>query len=105
MRSKKGSLRILISNKALDDANSIFYFLFLQTHTPLTIVTFCYPLQYSGLENSMDCIVHGVTKSQTQLSDFHFHSSLLTFGAVSLFNCSNLGWCVGNLTFLLIPVY
>ena len=31
-----------------------------------------YPLQYSGLENSMDCIVHGVTKSQTRLSDFHF---------------------------------
>ena len=23
-----------------------------------------YPLQYSGLENSIDCIVHGVTKSQ-----------------------------------------
>ena len=23
------------------------------------------PLQYSGLENSMDCIVHGVTKSRT----------------------------------------
>ena len=22
-----------------------------------------YPLQYSGLENSMDCIVHGVAKS------------------------------------------
>ena len=31
-----------------------------------------YPLQYSGLENSMDCIVHGVTKSWTLLSDFHF---------------------------------
>ena len=31
-----------------------------------------YPLQYSGLENSKDCIVHGVAKSQTQLSDFHF---------------------------------
>ena len=30
-----------------------------------------YPLQYSGLENSMDCIVHGVAKSQTWLSDFH----------------------------------
>ena len=30
-----------------------------------------YPLQYSGLENSMDCIVHGVAKSQTRLSDFH----------------------------------
>ena len=30
-----------------------------------------YPLQYSCLENSMDGIVHGVTKSQTPLSDFH----------------------------------
>ena len=28
-----------------------------------------YPLQYWGLENSMDCILHGVTKSRTQLSD------------------------------------
>ena len=33
-----------------------------------------YPLQYSDLENSMDCIVHGVSKSWTQLSDFHFTS-------------------------------
>ena len=24
-----------------------------------------YPLQYSGLENSMDCIAHGVTKGWT----------------------------------------
>ena len=24
-----------------------------------------YPLQYSGLENSMDCIVHGVAKTKT----------------------------------------
>ena len=32
------------------------------------------PLQYSGLENFMDCIVHGVAKSQTQLSYFHFTS-------------------------------
>ena len=31
-----------------------------------------YPFQYSGLENSMDCVVHGVTKSWTGLSDFHF---------------------------------
>ena len=23
-----------------------------------------YSLQYSGLENSMDCVVHGITKSQ-----------------------------------------
>ena len=32
-----------------------------------------YPLQYSGLENSMDCIAHGVARSQTQLNDFHCH--------------------------------
>ena len=32
-----------------------------------------YLLQYSGLENSMDCLVHGVMNSQTQLSDIHFH--------------------------------
>ena len=37
-----------------------------------------YPLQYSCLENSMDrgawqATVCGVSKSQTQLSDFHFH--------------------------------
>ena len=30
-----------------------------------------YPLQYSSLENSMDCIVYGVTKSRTQLRDSH----------------------------------
>ena len=31
-----------------------------------------YPLQYSGQESSMDCKVHGVAKSRTRLSDFHF---------------------------------
>ena len=31
-----------------------------------------YSLQYSGLENSMDCIVHGIAKSCVWLSDFHF---------------------------------
>ena len=36
-----------------------------------------YPLQYSGLENSMDCIVHGVTNHWTRMSDFH---SFLPFG-------------------------
>ena len=35
-----------------------------------------YPLWYSGLENSMDCIVHRVAKSQTRLSDFHFHCNV-----------------------------
>ena len=42
-----------------------------------------YPLQYSGLETSMDrgawqATVHGVSKSQTQLSDFHFHFEMST---------------------------
>ena len=32
-----------------------------------------YPLQYSGLENCTDCIVHGVPKSRTRLSHFHVH--------------------------------
>ena len=31
-----------------------------------------YPFQYSGLENSKDCIVHGVAKNWKRLSDFHF---------------------------------
>ena len=34
-----------------------------------------YPLQYSGLENSMGCIVHGVPESRTRLNDFHFSLS------------------------------
>ena len=36
-----------------------------------------YPLQYSGLENSMDRIGHGVTESD-RLSDFHFCRGLTT---------------------------
>ena len=37
-----------------------------------------YPLQYSGLQNSVDrgawqATVNGFTVSQTQLSNFHFH--------------------------------
>ena len=34
-----------------------------------------YPLQYSGLENSMDYVVNGVTQSQTRLSDFQVKQS------------------------------
>ena len=37
-----------------------------------------YPLQYSGLENSMDSTVHGVTKSRTRLSDFRFRLTRLS---------------------------
>ena len=35
-----------------------------------------YLLQYSGLENSMDYRVHEITKSQTQLNDFHFQQNM-----------------------------
>ena len=40
-----------------------------------------YPLQYSGLENSIDCIVHGVAKSWTwqklNWTDFYLWASLV----------------------------
>ena len=39
-----------------------------------------YPFQYSGLENSTNCIIHGVAKSQIRLSDFHFSSLHLLYG-------------------------
>ena len=48
-----------------------------------------YPLQYSGLENSMDCIVYGVAKSWTRLSDFHFHTQ--GWDAVSVGSYSGIG--------------
>ena len=47
-----------------------------------------YPLQYSGLENSMDCIVLGVSESQSRTSDFHFLAygteQLVTFWVLTL---------------------
>ena len=53
-----------------------------------------YPLQYSGLENSMDCIVHGVAKSQTRLSDFHcVHFTLYTLTQKKSCHCT---WLHGN---------
>ena len=36
-----------------------------------------YPLQYSGLENSMDCIVRGATESDTTEQLSHIASTLL----------------------------
>ena len=43
------------------------------------------PLRYSGLENSMGCIDHGVTKSRTCLSNFHFHFLWNTVGSLMLY--------------------
>ena len=36
-------------------------------------------IQYSGLKNSMDCVVHEVAKSRTWLSNFHFTCSFHLF--------------------------
>ena len=44
-----------------------------------------YTLQYSGLENSMDCMVRGIAKSWTLLSDFQFLSLLNKWSIKSLF--------------------
>ena len=40
-----------------------------------------YPLQYSGLENSRDCIVHGVAKSWTRLSNFDHELASLDYSS------------------------
>ena len=45
-----------------------------------------YPLQYPGLENSMDCLVHWVSKNQTQLSNFHFTASWSSLVALMVKN-------------------
>ena len=58
-----------------------------------------YPLQYSGLENSMGCTVHGVTKSWTWLSNFHF----LHFH--SLYLCFHPSLQIGSVPFLRFHVY
>ena len=54
------------------------------------------PLQYFSLENSMDCIVHGVTKSRIRLSDFYFCITIVTEREIS-----NLGllWQKKKLSF------
>ena len=50
-----------------------------------------YPLQYSGLENSMDCIVHGVARSWTQLNDFYFSSFFIAMEVSSKPQVLNTG--------------
>ena len=53
-----------------------------------------YPLQYSGLEDSMDCIVHRVAKIRSRLSNFHF-TSICKSGLLSrdkLFLSSNVSF-------------
>ena len=56
-----------------------------------------YPLQYSGLENSMDCVVHGIAKSWTRLSNFNFHF-------VGLRCCSGFSLVIASGAYSLIAV-
>ena len=68
-----------------------------------------YLLQYSGLENSTDCRVHGFAKSRTRLSEFHFTmtlqynlifcyslASFLFTSSFILFQLHELPWCSLN---------
>ena len=53
---------------------------------------------YSGLENSMDSMVHGVTKSQKWLSDFHFtslHFTSHTYISFLYLLYSSVDWLLG----------
>ena len=56
------------------------------------------PLHYSGLENSMDCIVLGVVKSWPRLSHFHFHFKLThsSTGKESACNAGDPGSILGS---------
>ena len=56
-----------------------------------------YPLQYSGLENSMDYIVYRATESRTRLSDFYSLTFVgkvmpLLFNMLSRFVTAFLPW-------------
>ena len=51
-----------------------------------------YPLKYSGLENSMDCIVRGVSKSGTLLNDFHFYFQSLLKHTYTFRGRANCFW-------------
>ena len=55
-----------------------------------------YPLQYSGLENSIDCIVHGASESWTQLKEFHFslHFEIGKFKILSFILYSFKDFCI-----------
>ena len=64
-----------------------------------------YPLQYSDLENSMDCIVHGVAKSQTWLNDFHFTSLHFIEWNTLSFDWYDRGRCIDQNPYVLGQVY
>ena len=67
-----------------------------------------YPLQYSGLENSMDCVAHEVTKSWTQLSlsllyvKHLFPLVTFKFFSLSLIFSNLTKMCLGEIFFVFV---
>ena len=64
-----------------------------------------YPLQYSGLENSMACIVYGVTKSWTWLNNFHFTMTDIKWYLIVDLICISLISHVEHLVMYMLATY
>ena len=65
-----------------------------------------YPPQYSDLENSMDCRVHGVAKSWTWLSNFHSRWVIAKLSDCSFFKSEAI-WklCLGQIKLILLSCF
>ena len=65
-----------------------------------------YPPQYSDLENSMDCRVHGVAKSWTRLSNFHSRWVIAKLSDCSFFKSEAI-WklCLGQIKLILLSCF
>ena len=55
-----------------------------------------YPLQYSGLENSMDYTVHGVAKSWTRPRDFHFQDNFAYSEVTQMYSLNAFPLCFSH---------
>ena len=55
-----------------------------------------YPLQYSGQENSMNCLVHGIAKSRTRLNNFHFQWNIYRWTNLRSLTYSRIIWGGGG---------
>ena len=64
-----------------------------------------YAFRYSGLENSMDCMVHGVAKSQKWLSDFHFNSEVCQTVFTSFYSLFCSPSVISTILFQLIHLF
>ena len=53
-----------------------------------------YPVQYSGLENSTECMVHAGHENWTRLSDFHFHIYIYIYTHMYVYICIYVCMCV-----------